>query len=418
MSTVLYHNDQDGRCAASIARTAYPELYPVVGSYDGNVHWEKFRYGDLVVVADMRFNPTTMIRLANNYRLIHIDHHLPNEEELAELQAAKYNPSGIRPTTKPIDKSASLLSWEYFFKDKPVPHAVKLIDDYDLWKFKYPDTLAFHYGLETVDHGPRNLDLWERLFNDDPGALDFIRMRGEELLGFILPNNKICCHDLCYETTLEDYTVLAVNTRAANSSLFDGYVDKSRHDFMLMYAYIGSIGLYRCSLYPAKSELNADKLAQIYGGGGHPGAAGFSCKDLPFTQREGTQPKVPLFSNVYAEMEDYLATSNVAKMYIRKSQRLSIMSQYFISQFEDQPCVVVNSPLTAVELFFALDSVTCPVAISYVWTNIGQYRVIIHPLMRVANLEIFKEKYKGRMVDGSLWFYCDELPFQLCKRIK
>lgn len=416
--TVFLHPDLDGRCAAAIARMAYPELYPVNGHYAGSPAWEKLHYGDRIVVVDMRFSPEIMIRLFKNYKLIHIDHHLPSAEELAILKEANYDPAGIRPTTEVFTKSAALLAWEYFFKDKPVPQIVKFVSDYDTWTFAYPDTLAVFYGMESLDHTVRNVELWTKLLEDDPTTLNFVKLRGQELLAYVQMHNETACKDLAYETTLFDYPVLAANIRTGNSTFFDSMMNKGRHDFLLMYSYIGGVGEYRCSLYPTRPELDANRLAQQFGGGGHAGAAGFTCKTLPFKQVGSLQPKMLVYDNIYQPLEDYLAGSTVARMYIRNQQRIAMMSQHFITEFEGHTCMAINSASTSVELFLALNTSAYPIAIAYVWTNLGKYRVIVHPLMKVANLDALCEKYKGTIVAGSLWFYCDEVPIQLTKRIK
>ena len=40
--------------------------------------------------------------------------------------------------------------------------------------------------------------------------------------------------------------------------------------------------LWNVSLYSTKPDIDCGAIAKSFGGGGHKGAAGFQCKDLPF----------------------------------------------------------------------------------------------------------------------------------------
>ena len=49
-----------------------------------------------------------------------------------------------------------------------------------------------------------------------------------------------------------------------------------------MLSFIWRKGQWTVSLYSTKSDIDVSIIAKNYGGGGHKGASGFQCKELPF----------------------------------------------------------------------------------------------------------------------------------------
>jgi nanoRNase/pAp phosphatase (c-di-AMP/oligoRNAs hydrolase) len=43
-----------------------------------------------------------------------------------------------------------------------------------------------------------------------------------------------------------------------------------------------AVGMGTVSLYSTKPEIDCGEIARTFGGGGHKGAAGFQCTELPF----------------------------------------------------------------------------------------------------------------------------------------
>jgi nanoRNase/pAp phosphatase (c-di-AMP/oligoRNAs hydrolase) len=81
----------------------------------------------------------------------------------------------------------------------------------------------------------------------------------------------------------EERTWLAINANIPGSQVFAKVFDPQRHDSMLSFAYSPQAKAWKVHLR-AYDEVAfpVDKIAVQYGGGGHRGAAGFACKQLPF----------------------------------------------------------------------------------------------------------------------------------------
>lgn len=67
--------------------------------------------------------------------VIAIDHHIGAKEEMEALAAQ--NP--LFTFVFDVERSGSSLSWEYFFPNERMPRLIALIEDGDLWRFKYGD---------------------------------------------------------------------------------------------------------------------------------------------------------------------------------------------------------------------------------------------------------------------------------------
>jgi len=86
-----------------------------------------------------------------------IDHHKSAKEDLEELFTLELsNITGVFD----VEHSGAWLSWKWFHEEDRlgyVPMIVRLVEDRDLWKFKYKETKAFSAYLFSL---PYNFDTW------------------------------------------------------------------------------------------------------------------------------------------------------------------------------------------------------------------------------------------------------------------
>jgi uncharacterized protein len=79
------------------------------------------------------------------------------------------------------------------------------------------------------------------------------------------------------------FRAICVNKGFTNSKVFDSVWDATRHDMMITFCRLPlPKGQWTVSLYSDKPEVDCGAIAKSFSGGGHKGAAGFQCKDLPF----------------------------------------------------------------------------------------------------------------------------------------
>ncbi len=266
-----HHNDADGRCAGAIVHEARPEAEMIEIKYKDSVDVGAIRKDEYIFIVDFSFKPGIMEEvLKKTKNVVWIDHHKTAMEydygtELDGIRTSKY--------------SGCELTWQYFHEfNKKIPEAILLIGDYDTWTFRYGEKSdLFHIGIQLYDHSPLS-DVWDGLLIDDL------------LTDKIINDGRICqkfrdnlCKDyrksFGFETILNGYKCFAMGIYKFGSKGFGELINK--YDICINFEFDGkqwTIGLY-------STKIDVGKLAkEHYGGGGHTGAAGFVCKELPFKQ--------------------------------------------------------------------------------------------------------------------------------------
>ena len=133
----IYHKDcNDGTTAGAVVLRKFPEaqLFPVSNSYT------KEDIDPIIKILDedteiYTVDCTIGVKqiLASGFKVTTVDHHISSKEEFEKI--AKENPN----FTYVFDnsKSGGSLSWVYFFPEEETPEFIKLVEDFDLWNWKY-----------------------------------------------------------------------------------------------------------------------------------------------------------------------------------------------------------------------------------------------------------------------------------------
>lgn len=287
----FYHSaDLDGHCSGAIVKHLNPEceLFPI--NYGQEFPWDRITPYETVFMVDFTLQPfDQMERLSQMCRLVWIDHH---KTEVEEALKRKFNPQGLRE----IGIGACLLTWQNLTR-KPVPEAVQLLAEYDVWNHDNPKTLPFQYGFRFFeDTRPDNQELWGEFFSGD----DFSRkvlievvQTGETLLTYEDRQNAKFCRAYAFETALRvpsltdaafaEFPAVCCNRGFTNSKVFDSVYDPTKHDLMITFCRLKPPAYkWTVSLYSTKEDVDCGQIARLFGGGGHKGAAGFQCEQLPF----------------------------------------------------------------------------------------------------------------------------------------
>lgn len=265
----FHHNDPDGHASGAIVRYALGrEIVLIESDYEKTlIPWEKVQRADRVIVTDFSFPVNDMLRLAEGREFIWIDHH---KSAILEFSEIGRDWGGIRDQSE----AACVLTWKYFFPDRPVPLPIMLIGDRDIWRWAEADTGPFNEILYNQDHRADNDTFWKPLLENDQAILKRMIEEGTRLRDIKLRNVNRLMEARSFEVRFERYRTLAINTSGN-----------------------GDIGNYGCSrgyeiVYCYRDEMQPDGLATVvtlfsdkvdvsviakkYGGGGHAGAAGFS----------------------------------------------------------------------------------------------------------------------------------------------
>lgn len=268
---IFYHSsDEDGRCSGAIVKIAHPEarLYGI--DHGDEFPWDEIQDQDVVMVDFSLPTISDMLKLKKESKsFTWIDHHI---SAIKETEGHEFD--GVRDS----DFAGCENAWNYYFPDKPMPETVKLIGRYDVWDHSDPRSLTFHYGLQLYMTYPgAYIDLWKEWFKNFP---EDILKEGEVVERFVERDNARYTSSCSFETELDGFKCIAVNKLITNSQLFDSVWNEEKYDIMLTFGLINR--KWKISLYSTKEDVDVSKIAKSHGGGGHKGAAGFMCDELPF----------------------------------------------------------------------------------------------------------------------------------------
>lgn len=285
----FYHSvDLDGHCSGAVVKFFHPEceLFPI--NYGHDFPWNSISPSEQVFMVDFALQPfADMKRLAKLCNLIWIDHHQTAIEDYEKI--GMEIPGIYRSGT-----GACELVWEYLSKN-PWPLAVQLLAEYDVWNHSDEHTLPFQYGMRLKKTDPREgaaMELWRSLF-EDGGMVPTIIHEGKTILEYEAQTNAKFCKDFFFETIMPAYPVtneippgyraICINKGFTNSKVFDSVWNPGKYDIMITFCRL-PLPKYQwtVSLYSDKPDIDCGAIAKGFGGGGHKGAAGFQCKELPF----------------------------------------------------------------------------------------------------------------------------------------
>lgn len=314
---IIYHTDADGYCSGAIV---YRDLI-ANGVKPEDIKFHPVKYGDLfpeearnkddlIAIVDFSFPMETMekvVAATSRRNLVWIDHHktsfdammaYPNDA-VREIRGRRINSS------QPDQRLAGCeLTWDYFTNpmDGPMPRIVKVVGEYDTWR--YVDELSLEdqvivlnvqSGCNQLPDGgninnPEALDTWLLLLSEStdtaftPAYLKLV-LNGAAARERELKRNAKICEAQAFETKFAGYRAIAVNSTIYSSQLFESVYDKTKHDIMVVFAHLKE-GYWKISIYSTNPAIDCGALCKKLSekdpcpptsskGGGHVGAGGF-----------------------------------------------------------------------------------------------------------------------------------------------
>ena len=323
---IIHHDDPDGRAAAVIALTAVsdrrlPErfLHPrfrtlnpadddprtvvrLVGTGcedPSSVGWHRTRVlevdykdavdisyfvpGACVIIVDFSFKPDQMAKIVEAIgpegEVIWIDHH-------ATAAAYSYEFPGLRDFSDK-GQSGAELTWQYFFPEVELPEWVRLLGDYDTFRLKEAGrSLLFYEGLKLHEQSPLKDCVWKSLWSaaplggnqwsSRPITVEEVIKEGRLATSYRDNYCEQMLRGYGYEIEFEGHKALVLNLYRFGSGQFGSRFSQ----YPICIAYIHDGSKFTVSLYSETVDVGA--LAKKHGGGGHRGASGFVCEQLPW----------------------------------------------------------------------------------------------------------------------------------------
>lgn len=276
---IFHHNDLDGKLSAAIVALYYKSdnLMPkdfIELDYRDKVPIEVIQPNEKIYIVDFSFKPEVMDEITDyiTKNIIWIDHH-----KTAEAYKYKLPPGGVL-CFEPKKYAACELVWQWFFSLIDVPLAVTLVGDYDKWKLDFePECFNFYEGLKMEYTHPLS-EIWEKLLKNGHGnnLIKKICTNGEIAIKYRDSYCETLCENNGYEIELNGHKGFAANMYYFGSN---GFAHRMcEYEFCAAYIHDGK--QFTVSLYSNKIDVST--ICRGFGGGGHTGAAGFVCKQLPW----------------------------------------------------------------------------------------------------------------------------------------
>lgn len=278
----FYHSaDLDGHCSGAIVKLKYPECEMIGINYGDIIDINNINQDEEVFMVDFCLQPFDgMIELNKKAKLHWIDHHAKGS--IDEAYQKGFLASGGQLLE--VGKAGCELTWQYLYPEKDVPLCVFLLGRYDVWDHS-ADTniLPFQYGMRNnYDTRPNNIILWEELFQSSFEVHEIIKI-GKIIHDYEMNQNIKFCKAYTFETTFNNMKAICANKGFTNSQLFDSVYNPAVHHLMITFCRKKLPSkVWTVSLYSTRDDVDCGEIAKRYGGGGHKGAAGFQCTEIPF----------------------------------------------------------------------------------------------------------------------------------------
>lgn len=427
------HVDLDGHASAACVLKKYPHAKVYYSNYGRSVPDAAFVRGCKMFVTDYTLAEFEMQRCKTlGIEVIWIDHHKSNIEK---LRAAGYSAPGLQSE----ERCGAYLTHKFLFPNAPIPRAIEIVDDYDRWQFKLPETKIFQAGSSMFETRPnmKSSFIWKELLESTEEVakirIDIICRIGNELLEFNRKRFQIFCDDLAYRCVIDGANFLVANTKQANSTFFDS-ADKTGINALSVIQFSPDIKKYRCSIYSPDDRQEVIQFAQSRGGGGHPKACGFQSIDYPFPV--GNSDPSPMAETIqkYQTILEARKSAIVAQASAH-SDKISLMASTFRELFLGHTCMCINHPYitellrsipTSIDVIDTITGTPLKAFVGFTMTKTGWYRVGVYffnhpqPTLEEGIRSVPKmfsdarDFYEEKTPYGNVyWFYTRQLPVQL-----
>jgi hypothetical protein len=206
--------------------------------------------------------------VANN--VLVIDHHQSYSDELEHHSNTIFDK----------EHSAIYITWRVFNPDQKIPQFIRYIEDNDLTKNEFNKTDAFTsaIGTKIPFHHIDYFKLWDKMLN--PAFVESLINDGnkyQEYKNYLLKRNMHSSRP----QKIGGYNVLIINfgTVGLASDLGNKISEANpKSDFVILWSYHYNTNEFSIMLRSRRENIDLSKIAEIYGGGGHPRAARFAWK--------------------------------------------------------------------------------------------------------------------------------------------
>jgi len=184
-----------------------------------------------------------------------LDHHASAAKALEGLVEVNQSHSG------------AVLTWKHFYNTEP-PFPLLLVEDYDLWKYQYPETRAWNAAAQSYEYSVEEFD---SLVNSSVASIcnegvALLRQQAKWVGKFAKTKRTM---------RVDEFTVPVVNVNSCFTNDIGNLLGEGV-PFAVMYSDGSDKRIYSLR---GRGDVDLSEVATRFGGGGHRRAAAFS---IPF----------------------------------------------------------------------------------------------------------------------------------------
>jgi oligoribonuclease NrnB/cAMP/cGMP phosphodiesterase (DHH superfamily) len=261
---VLYH----GKCPDGFAAA-----YAAWKKFGDTAEYLPVNYGDTmpeglagreVYIVDFCYESAEQMNLLaqSAKRLVVLDHHESNKTTVERVPEHVYD----------VNRSGATIAWDYFHPGEPVPRLMKYLEDGDLYHYALPETRDIFSYLLVL---PFEFPAWDELalgLEDDAKRADILKTASGYTKFFeALAESSI---ERAKKVRFEEYEVYFAATHpniTMKSYVGNRLYTKLPPFALIVTAHPDGFGVS----IRGDGSVDVSKIAAKYGGGGHPGSAGF-----------------------------------------------------------------------------------------------------------------------------------------------
>lgn len=281
----IYHiADHDGKGSAAIVKSVYPETELMGLNHDMEIPYDEINKHDKIIVCDFSLPLDFMFQLSQTRDFTWIDHHVSVIDKYEKIMAeGKRKPiKGIRR----VGTAALMLTWEYFYPDRPLPLGIKLLGLNDVFDLRDKRVRPFEYAMQALGVNRPTDKIWSELINDTLDVSEMVE-KGKAILLYIRNRNYRLVRSEAFESEYQGLKCICANIPQGYSEFYDSLDNVKDYDMMVNF-FMNKKNCWNLSFYTAKDNVDVSKVAAQFGGGGHAKAAGASSlPELPEFLRKG-----------------------------------------------------------------------------------------------------------------------------------
>lgn len=281
----IYHiADHDGKGSAAIVKSVYPETELMGLNHDMEIPYDEINKHDKIIVCDFSLPLDFMFQLSQTRDFTWIDHHVSVIDKYEKIIAeGKHKPiKGIRR----VGTAALMLTWEYFYPNRPLPLGIKLLGLNDVFDLRDKRVRPFEYAMQALGVNRPTDKIWSELINDTLDVSEMVE-KGKAILLYIRNRNYRLVRSEAFESEYQGLKCICANIPQGYSEFYDSLDNVKDYDMMVNF-FMNKKNCWNLSFYTAKDNVDVSKVAAQFGGGGHAKAAGASSlPELPEFLRKG-----------------------------------------------------------------------------------------------------------------------------------